>query len=147
MKPSLTIGGLITCLIGLAHVFLPSIGYDSTIPHSMPPAVSAHFYYLGTYAICAFLLSFGFLSLYFSRNAQAPHTLVVCSIFALFWASRTALEILYPVNLSLFFLTTPHVVLLPVIAFLALTYTVAAFAGWWIKRKDATSHERRTTTT
>lgn len=127
---ALTVGGLITCLIGLGHVFMPTLGYDPQIAQSMAPAVRAHFYYLGTYAICAFLWSLGLLSLYFGRTAQDGAARIVCSILAALWTVRAILEILYPVDLRLFFLHSPHVVLLPIIAFLALLYSGSAVTAW-----------------
>lgn len=130
---ALTAGGLITCLIGLGHAFMPTLGYDPKIPQSMAPAVRAHFYFLGTYAICAFLWSLGLLSLYFGGTSQDGAARVVCSILAALWIVRTILEILYPVDLRPFFLHSPHVVLLPVIAFLALLYSGGAVAAWRIR--------------
>jgi hypothetical protein len=127
---ALTVGGSITCIIGVAHIFMPTLGYDQSVPQAMAPAVRAHFYYLGTYAICGFLLSLGLLSLYFARFAETRHALVVCTVLAFFWTARTILEILYPVDLRLFVLASPHLALLVVITFLALTYTAATVAGW-----------------
>ena len=141
MKPgrflqlALLIGGVLTAVIGVGHIFMPTLGYDASIPSAMAPAVRDHFYYLGTYAICAFLLSFAFLSLYASRTATSRFARVVCSTLALFWVVRAILEVRYPVDVRIFFLKTPHTVLLPVICFLAALYSLAALEAWW--RRDA----------
>ena len=130
LRPALAVGGLITGLIGIGHIFMPVFGYDGAVPLSMPPAERAHFYYLGTYAICGFLLSFAVLSLHFARSDQVRAARAVCAVLALFWTGRAILEVLYPVDLRLFVLASPHTVLLPVIGFLALTYAAGAISGW-----------------
>lgn len=130
LSTGLTIGGLIAGMIGFAHLFMPTLGYDPAVPSAMAPAVRAHFYDLGTYAISGFLLSFAALSLYFGRSCDIRSARAVCSVFALFWTARTLLELRYPVELQIFFLRSPHGVLLAVISFLAVNYSTAAIAGW-----------------
>jgi hypothetical protein len=138
LRRALLIGGLITAVIGGGHIFMPTAGYDSSIPLSMEPLIRDHFYHLGTYAICGFLLSFAFLSLYFSRLAYPQASLVVCSALAVFWLVRAVFEFLYPVEIRIFFLQTPHYVLLPVIIFLAFIYSLAALKGWNERHRAAT---------
>lgn len=123
LRSALLGGGICVTLIGIMHIFMPAMGYENTIPLSMPGEVSNHFYYLGTYAICTFLLTLGFLSIYASRIHHPDVSFVICSAFSLLWISRTVLEIIYPVRLKLFFLSVPTVVLLPLIILIATVYT------------------------
>jgi hypothetical protein len=109
---------------------MPTFGYDPSVPIAMAPVVRDHFFYLGTYAICAFLLSFSSLSLYFSTRAYDRASLIVCTVFAAFWVARAVLEFQFPVELRIFFLQSPHAVLSAVILTLAVSYSIAAFWGW-----------------
>jgi hypothetical protein len=138
LRGTLFIGGLLTAVIGIGHIFMPTLGYDSSVPLAMEPAVRDHFYYLGTYAICAFLLSFALISLYFSKLEFPKASLVVCSILAVFWIARAVLEFLYPVEIKIFFLQTPHSVLMSVIVFLAFIYSFSALKGWIVLRPGLT---------
>lgn len=128
LRSALLIGGICVTLIGIMHIFMPAMGYENTIPLSMPSEVSNHFYYLGTYAICTFLLTLGFLSIYASRIHHADVSFVICSAFSLLWINRAVLEIIYPVRLKLFFLSVPTVVLLPLIILIATVYTGGSFS-------------------
>jgi hypothetical protein len=109
---------------------MPSIGYDSSLSLAVAPAVREHFYYLGTYAIYVFLLSLAFLSIYFSRFEYPLASLVVGSILAVLWVTRAILEFIFPVEFKIFFLQTPHSVLLAVIVFLAFIYSISAIKAW-----------------
>jgi hypothetical protein len=122
----LRVAGLATLAIGIAHFFLPRLGYDASVPASMNATTAAHFYYLGTYAIGGFLCAFGVLSLGVSKLKNDFAAGAFATVMAAVWAWRTVLEIVYPVNLQLFFLAKPTVVLLPIIAALALIYATSA---------------------
>ena len=122
-------GGILVSIIGVGHIFMPEFGYEKNIPASMDTEISNHFYYLGTYAICSFLLSLGIISIYLSRKNYRDISLTICSIWALLWTSRFILEIIYPVKLKLFFLTNPTQVLTPFIGLIALIYISGAATG------------------
>jgi len=130
LRGALLIGGLLTAMIGIGHIFMPTVGYDSAVPQAMEPAIREHFYYLGTYAICAFLLSLAFLSIYFSRLEYPRASLVVGSVLAVLWVARAILELIYPVEIRIFFLKTPHGVILLVTVFLAFIYSISAIRAW-----------------
>jgi hypothetical protein len=130
MRLAMLVGGILTAVIGVGHIFMPTIGYSGSVAATMDPVVRDHFYYLGTYAICAFLLSFAALSIYFSRLDSSRAALAVCSVLAVFWIARVVLEVCYPVELGIYFLRHPHRVLLPVIVFLAFIYSKAAVKSW-----------------
>ena len=133
----MTAGGVLTASIGIGHIFMPDYGYDGYIAHGMPQLVRDHFYYLGTYAICLFLLSFAGLSLYFSRFSYPKATAIVATVFSMFWVLRALLEVRFPVSLRIFFLQNPHTVLLPVMIFLTLVYAASALKSWYLVRTDA----------
>ena len=125
-KWGLRAGGLVVIMIGLAHFLMPTFGYEPAVPAAMDMRASAHFFYLGTYAIGGFLIAFGAISLYTSKLADTRTAALFAGLMALMWGWRTVLEILYPVDLRLFILERPTVVLLPVL--LALTFVYAASA-------------------
>lgn len=128
-------GALVTGLIGIGHLFMPSIGYDGTVAASMERAARDHFYYLGTYAIAGFLLSFAVLSLRFSRVDQGDATVTVCAVLAAFWSVRLGLELRYPVDLPIFFLRNPHPVLVVVIGGLAIAYAASTILALRRRRR------------
>lgn len=123
------IGGILTLIIGIGHIFLPTAGYESSVPLSMQPPVREHFYYLGTYAICSFLLALGFISIYFSRTSFTKQTVVISFALAFIWISRAVLEFIYPVELKIFMLDYPHDALRIVTIFLALLYFISSWFG------------------
>jgi len=126
LQIGLRLGGVLTLAIGLAHLLFPGVGYNHAIPDSMPPPVRAHFYYLATYAIAAFLLSLGSISVLFSRLKHLPSAALVACVLAALWTARFGLELLYPVEVPLFSVARPGTVLLPVIGALAGLYLTAA---------------------
>lgn len=120
---SLLFGGIWVCFIGIGHIFMPTLGYDRQVPMSMSKEVSEHFYYLGTYAICSFLISLGIISIYVSRLQQPGILKFFAGLFSFLWIGRTIMEVVYPVKLKLFFLSDPTSVLLPVISLIAINYS------------------------
>jgi len=126
LKIALLTGGILTTAIGIAHIFIPSLGYSDNIVVNMNTEIRNYFDYLATYAICAFLLTLGFLSIYFSRLTYPRASFVVCSTLSVLWIARLVLELKYPVEIPLFVMQRPTVVLLPVIAFIATLYSVAS---------------------
>lgn len=129
------VGGVVTGMIAIGHIFMPEFGYDKIVPQAMEYSVREHFYYLGTYAVCLFLMVFSALSLFFSGFKYPKATSVVCTMLFVFWCGRTVLEVVYPVNLKIFFLDNPHVVLLPVISTLCAVYFVSTVKSWYLVRR------------
>jgi hypothetical protein len=133
LKIALRVGGIFTLVIGIAHIFMPDLGYEPSVAESMTPDIRDHFYYLATYAICTFLLTLGIISIYASKIKETRVALFICMLLGLLWIGRTILEIRYPVHVKLFFLDVPTVALLPVIAFIAFTYVTGSVA--YIKKQ------------
>lgn len=132
---------MISC-IGIGHIFMPSLGYEPEVPAGMTTVVRDHFYYLGTYAICLFLLAQGFVSIYASRVQHRDVSIVICTVFAIVWIGRMILEVIYPVRLRLFFLADPTAVLFPVICVIAFTYTIGSIAFFIQKRKPEHAEQK-----
>lgn len=136
LKSALLIGGIATMAIGIAHIFMPSLGYDSDVASSMSAEIRNHFYFLATYAICSFLLTLGFLSIYFSKLTYPDASFVVCAVLSVLWIARLMLELKYPVEVRLFVVDRPSTVLLPVIAAIAILYSVAT-VGYAVRQKQS----------
>ena len=126
LQMSLRLGGILTLAIGVAHLWFPGAGYARAIPDAMPAPVRDHFYYLATFAIATFLLSLGPISVLFSRLTHVPSASLVACVLATLWSARFALELLYPVEVSLFSVAHPSAVLLPVIGMTAALYLTSA---------------------
>jgi len=126
---SLRVAGGLVLLIAVGHAFMPAWGYPESVRNGMTSAVKEHFYYLGTYAICTFLLAFAVLTFYHSRLVGSPATLVFSGTMAVVWWLRLALEFSYPVDVPIFFLEYPHPVLVPVLTIIAVAFTSATAAG------------------
>lgn len=106
--------GSIILIIGLAHTLFPTYGYSDDVQafFKQSPAIADHFYYLATYAICSFLLFIGLVTIYigasvgFARRNSKFITYYAALSIAL-WIARLALELKYPVKLSLFGISDP----------------------------------------
>lgn len=129
LTPALTnlatrISGLLVLAIGLAHFLLPTLGYAPEALAAIPEAQREHFVYLGTYSIAFFLVSFAVMTLIADRNAASRPMTVFLGLMVVTWWARLMLEVIYPVELSLFFVAEPHPMLIPVLLVIAAGYTV-----------------------
>ena len=112
-------------MIGLSHFVMPSLGYDADVIAGIPELPRDHFVYLGTYAIGSFLVSFAVLTFLVDFTQPTKFTTVFLGLMTLVWSIRFVLELLYPVDLSLFILPNPHPVLLVTILFIFASYATA----------------------
>lgn len=124
----LRVGGMLIVAIGIGHIFLPTYGYRAAAAEDMQLAVRNHFYYLGTYAICIFLIAFGALALFASKAPGTAATRVFSAVMAVVWGLRLGLELRYPVELPIFFLEHPHPVLVLVLAVVFGAFMVATLS-------------------
>jgi hypothetical protein len=131
---ALRLAGALVLAIGLGHVFMPTIGYAPEATVDMSTETKDHFYYLGTYAICAFLLSFGVLAFWFSRDVRSRDARFFAAVMTAVWSARLALELRYPVAVRLFVLDHPHPVLLAVIGVIVAAFATSLLAA---KRQEA----------
>ena len=130
---ALTVSGLMVLAIGLAHFAMPSLGYAPEVIAAVPDAQRDHFVYLGTYAIGTFLVSFGVMTMLVDpMRADGMHRAFL-GLMVMVWGARIVLEVIYPVTLSLFFVSHPHpaliVALLVIWAGYALAFVVSLLRG------------------
>lgn len=118
----LWLGGSVPFIIGVAHLFLPTWGFDPKVIGEFPPEVRAHFVDLSLYAIASFLLAFAALSFYFAMATITRATFVFNIIMFFVWGIRTILEILFPVELALFGVANPSVQILVVTTLTSVFY-------------------------
>lgn len=121
----LRMSGFLVLLIGVAHFAMPSFGYTVDALTEIPEVQREHFVYLGTYAIGTFLVAFGILTLICDPISHSFMERTFVGLMAIVWSLRLVLELIFPVNLSLFFLSAPHLPLLFVLSLILLGY----FAG------------------
>jgi hypothetical protein len=131
---ALRVAGALMLAIGLGHTVMPTLGYPDAVPAAMEPATRDHFYYLGTYAIGAFLLGFAALTFAHSRRPPAP---VFAVIMAAVWTVRLVLEVVYPVDIQIFALERPTTVITPVLGAIVAAFAVAAASSLRTNRSDA----------
>lgn len=118
-------GGTIALVIGVAHFFLPTWGYDGALLETVPEAPRDHFVYLGTYAIGMFLLIAGTMSIHLSGVAATSTTTLFALLQTAFWAGRFVLEVSFPSRLRIFFLSEPAAALMLVSVVACVSYAVA----------------------
>jgi hypothetical protein len=123
---ALRLAGVLVLAIAVGHAFLPTIGYPPSASAGMTGAARDHFYYLGTYAIGAFLLGFAVLTL---MHSARPPSLAFPAVMTAVWAVRLALELAYPVDLRIFVLDRPTVVITPVLLTIAAAFATATAAA------------------
>ena len=128
----LRLGGGIILLIGLGHIAMPTMGYPPDIVSGWSAAAIDHFYYLATYFICAALISIGGLSLAFASLVPSAASALFAAAMAGLWAVRLALEMLYPVDVPIYFVDSPHGTITLAVAVAAASYAAAAIAAWKI---------------
>jgi Mn2+/Fe2+ NRAMP family transporter len=122
-------GGTIALVIGVAHFFLPTWGYDGALLETVPEAPRDHFVYLGTYAIGMFLLIAGIMSIHLAGVAATSTATLFALLQTAFWADRFILEVSFPSRLRIFFLSEPATALMLVSAIACVSYAVAFWAS------------------
>lgn len=134
MRPGLAqlplrLAGAIVLSIGLAHLALPTLGYRQTELGDLRPEVHHHFVDLGAYAIAAFLISFGLFSLLLTFRRPSVESVVFTGLMTVVWAYRSILELIFPTELGLFFVDSPHILLVAALGLLAGLYGLATTQG------------------
>jgi len=135
--------GCIILLIGLAHIIFPIYGYGKDVQDffKQSHAISDHFYYLATYAICSFLLFIGLVTIYIGasvkfikHNSKFIKYYTVLSI--VLWTSRLVLEIKYPVNLTLFGIHDPSKNLMIVLSLIVIGFIFGLLTNFKLQRTN-----------
>ncbi|MCI5077175.1 hypothetical protein [Oricola sp.] len=122
------VAGMMVLAIGLAHFALPTLGYATADLAVIPDAQREHFVFLGTYSIAFFLISFAVMTLFARLETPRREMTVFLGLMVVVWTARLVLELIYPVELPLFFVPKPHPMLIVTLTIIALGYAVG-FAG------------------
>ena len=129
----ITTSSLLILVVAVGHVFMPLYGYEPSVVAGLPPRVADHFYYLGTWAICSFLFFVAAISFLMSwpagrmRDAQGLRLRFGLLSVGL-WGVRLLLELVYPVDLNIYFLDHPHRSLTVVLSLILLGYLCDVFS-------------------
>jgi hypothetical protein len=138
----ISLGGLSMVAVGIMHIFLPTFGYSPEVVARLGPALADHFYYLATYALCAFFLTQGAFSLWLAGRPPFLAGLMAAAALALWWWWRLILEVLYPVKVTLFGVEDPTRILIPAIMLAAAGYTLALVSGAYALKRHKTGDAR-----
>jgi hypothetical protein len=114
IKQILMVAGIIEIAVGLLHFLMPPFAYQAKgFSLLQPDEIS--FVTLAIFSVGILLVAFGSLTILFSRKVESMievlyYFLVIKTIL---WIGRVALELLYPVNLSMFYVEPFTLVVLP----------------------------------
>jgi hypothetical protein len=132
------VGGLLMLVIGVGHIFLPAFGYPASVLAGFDPAAAAHFHFLVTYALCAFFLTQGVFSLWLVSRKPSGASAGVAFCLASWWWWRLCLEAGFPVEIPIFGIARPTIVLTSIILAAAVSYTAALVGALrWLRRPVA----------
>lgn len=115
-KRILLAAGIMEVMVGLLHFIMPSFVYQSA-GFSLLQANEISFVTLLIYAVGILLLAFGSLTILFSIKLESMITAVYYYVIvqAILWIGRVILEVLYPVNLNMFYVDPFTLVVLPAV--------------------------------
>jgi len=122
-------GGLIPLVVGIGHLFLPRFGFEAEILAQFDPETRAHFVELALYAIASFLLAFAGLSFYFAGHMQLLTSRIFAFVMSAVWLVRAALEVMFPVEISLFGMKDLSFRIIVISLVAAVLYFMAGFHG------------------
>ncbi|WP_428739060.1 hypothetical protein [Sulfurimonas sp.] len=113
-KKILLVAGIIEIVVGLLHFAMPSFAYQSKgFSLLQPDEIS--FVTLVIFAVGILLVAFGSLTMLLSQKVKS--TIEVLYYYVLIqtvlWIGRVVLELLYPVNLRMFYIEPFTLVVLP----------------------------------
>ena len=118
IKKSLLIAGLVEIAAGLSHFGMPYFAYQ-TEGFSFLHQDGLNFTTLCIFAVGILLIAFGSLTILLSLKAEATSEVLhyYTLIKSFLWSARIILEIMYPVNIPLFFIKQPVIVVMPLLFF------------------------------
>ncbi|MEJ2415290.1 MAG: hypothetical protein P8Y22_08555 [Sulfurimonas sp.] len=105
IKPLLYIAGAVEILVGLLHFFMMNFVLQSRGFSSLS-SIESEFVALIVYCVGILLIAFGLLTFYFGKNSEKLVQGLYYYLFIkiILWGSRVVLEIIYPVNIQMFFI-------------------------------------------
>ncbi|MCU7921030.1 MAG: hypothetical protein KZQ95_22125 [Candidatus Thiodiazotropha sp. (ex Epidulcina cf. delphinae)] len=113
-KQILLAAGIIEVAVGLLHFAMPSFAYQAKgFSLLQPDEIS--FVTLVIFAVGILLVAFGSLTIIFSRKVESIIEVLYYYVVikTILWVGRVVLELLYPVNLSMFYVERFTLVVLP----------------------------------
>jgi len=126
IKNILILAGTMEILVGLLHFAMPYFVYQ-TEGFQILNNIESNFISLLIYAVGILLVSFGFLSLLFAFHLKSMQNILFYYLIikASLWAARVVLELVYPVELNMFYIEKFTVIVLPGLFFEALLFILA----------------------
>jgi len=114
IKYILFIAGIIEVLVGLLHFGMPSWLYQST-GFKLLNQIESDYLLLVTYAVGILLIVFGILTMILSFKIKELKELIYYYLIikTLLWTARIILEIIYPIQLSMFYVKPFTSIVLP----------------------------------
>ncbi|VAW48325.1 hypothetical protein MNBD_GAMMA03-2072 [hydrothermal vent metagenome] len=113
-KQILLAAGIIEIAVGLLHFAMPSFAYQ-TKGFSLLQPNEINFVTLVIFAVGILLVAFGSITILFSRKVESMIEVLYYYVVikTILWVGRVVLELLYPVNLSMFYVEPFTLVVLP----------------------------------
>ncbi len=138
VKNILFLAGSIEILVGLLHFAMPYYVFQSS--GFMPlTGNEADYVMLLIFAVGILLISFGAVTILFASflSSMAKFLYYYLIIKTVLWTIRVTLEIIYPINLEMFYVKPFTLVVLPGLIFELLLFIIATFLLKKILTKEA----------
>jgi hypothetical protein len=120
IKKILLIAGSIELIAGLSHAVMPHYIYKS-VGFSLLQSNEINIITLCVFSVGILLAAFGALTIIFAIKCAADNDKMLfyfVSTKAVLWATRIALEFLYPTKIAMFAIEQPTVILTPIFIFI-----------------------------
>ena len=124
-------GGLLELILGAIHFVMPWFVLRAQGIGALNPP-ERNFVILCVVAVGLLLIALGLITILLVRGASLNNTAwtLFLTIKALLWSGRVFLELLLPVSISMFFISQPSILILPVIVIETLLFAIPAILSW-----------------
>ena len=114
LKNILLLAGIIEILVGFLHFFMPYFLYQSSGFEQLN-SIESDYLLLVTYAVGVLLVAFGAITLLFAIKIDKLKEVIFYYLLIkiILWTARVILEILYPLELSMFYIEPFTSIVLP----------------------------------
>jgi hypothetical protein len=128
IKIILLTAGIIEIVLGLIHFAFPYFAYQSK-GYSLLSSNEIDFVTLCIFCVGILLVAFGAFTVFLSSKVETAIKIVFfyTVIKSILWTGRVILGILYPANISLFFIEQPNIVVFPTLVFEWLLFVFSFF--------------------
>ena len=138
IKRLLLIAGVAEIVVGLSHFGMPYFAYQAR-GFALLSQKESDFVTLCVFAVGILLIAFGSVTILFALNARDEMVLPYAVIQSILWLARIILEIVYPVQVSLFHIENPARVVMTLLVAEWLLFTLAAIFTAMDKTRCRTS--------